>query len=249
MFNVVSPLRASKDLPYMGIRSRTRLFDDSRQLAVLGSGAWRCRRRTGGRRSSSNDRLWTGSSSQPVAAVSARRVVIKERQPFRAGARADPATDLVDRLGFIRGEPSGDSCWRVGMTEMESELNVSPGPVCVITRLEFPTPITLLRARLMFGRLRRLATGIDGFLYARCCIENPKVLMLLSIWDSELSMIKFTTLEEHVQASRWTIFAKGQVWSAVFEHRGVSSRTRGWLGRTYQWRPTVAAESVSAPDA
>lgn len=101
----------------------------------------------------------------------------------------------------------------------------------------------------MFSRLRRLATGIDGFLYARCYIDSAKVLMLLSIWDSEVSMITFTTLEEHVQASRWTIFAKGTVWSSVFEHRGVSSRTRGWIGGSQRWRPTVAADPVRDSDA
>lgn len=130
------------------------------------------------------------------------------------------------------------------MTIMKDDASAScsPGPICVVTRLEFPTALSLVRARWMFGRLRRLARKIDGFLYARCSIENPRVLVLLSIWDSEFSMINFTTLEEHVQASRWTIFAGGKVWSAVFEHRGVSSRTRGWLGRTHQWRPTVGRE-------
>jgi hypothetical protein len=126
--------------------------------------------------------------------------------------------------------------------EPDQPASMSTGPICVVTRLEFRTPLALWRARLMFGRLRHLATRIDGFLYARCSIENPRVLTLVSIWASEFSMINFTTLEEHVAAARWTAFAKAQVWSAVFEHRGVSSMTQGWIGRTDQWRPTLAAD-------
>lgn len=53
--------------------------------------------------------------------------------------------------------------------------------------------------------------------------------MTVSIWDSEFSMINFTTLSEHVEAVRWTLRAKADVWSGVFEHVESPRSPRGGL--------------------
>lgn len=92
-----------------------------------------------------------------------------------------------------------------------------------MTRLTFNGPYALLCARRKFVQLHRLAKQIDGFLYARSSTEGLRTLMTMSMWDSEFSVINFTTLNEHVEAVRWTIRAKADVWSGMFEHRTAGS--------------------------
>ena len=61
--------------------------------------------------------------------------------------------------------------------------------------------------------------------------------MFISLWQDQLSLLQFTTLEAHVQAVRWTIRREGQIWSGVFRLTGTSSMSKPWIGTIRQWEP------------
>ena len=131
---------------------------------------------------------------------------------------------------------------------------MSPGspaePVCVVTRITFGRWRTLPGAILRFRRLRRLGhSTIPGLLEAHLRIRGNATLMFVSVWQDELSLLQFTTLEQHVQAVRWTIRKQGQIWSGVFRLVGTSSMSKPWVGTIRQWEPlTTPAESVAADE-
>jgi heme-degrading monooxygenase HmoA len=92
--------------------------------------------------------------------------------------------------------------------------------VCVITRIRFRSFVTAARAWWKFRRLRRAANGMSGLAEALVRVDGRTGLLFVSIWDSEQSMLSFTSLAEHVDAVRWTIAKEGVVWSGVFDLRG-----------------------------
>lgn len=96
----------------------------------------------------------------------------------------------------------------------------------------------------MFRHLIALAGGVDGFVLARRVLPQPKVLVIISLWRSEQAMIRFTGLEEHVNASRWTLKVGARIWSAVFDARGGSSMSQGWIGELEPW---ITRELASRP--
>ena len=108
-------------------------------------------------------------------------------------------------------------------------------PVCVLTRLEFHSLRHWFRAVLMFRHLVALAGGVDGSVLARRALPEWNVLVIISLWKSEQAMIRFTGLEEHVNASRWTLKVGARVWSAVFDARGASSMSQGWIADLDPW--------------
>jgi hypothetical protein len=62
-------------------------------------------------------------------------------------------------------------------------------------------------------------------------------MMIFSLWQDELALIQFTTLEAHVNAVRWTIRNNGQVWSGIFRLTGTSSMSTPWIGTIRHWEP------------
>ena len=121
------------------------------------------------------------------------------------------------------------------------------GPVCVVTRLEFPSLPSSVMAALRYLRLRRVARRrIDGLLNTWMRWSLSSAVLFVSLWKDENSLLAFTTLEEHVDAVRWVIRANGRVWSGVFELAGTSSMSQGWLGWTGRWRPRSWRDPESA---
>jgi hypothetical protein len=113
-------------------------------------------------------------------------------------------------------------------------------PLCVVTRLEFPRLPKSMAATLRFWRLRRVARRrIDGLVRTWVRWSLPSTVYFVSIWEDENSLLTFTTLEEHVEAVRWVIRARGRVWSGVFELTGTSSMSQGWIGSIERWKPRV----------
>jgi heme-degrading monooxygenase HmoA len=111
-------------------------------------------------------------------------------------------------------------------------------PVCVVTRITFGRWWSLLGAIRRFRRLRRLGRReIPGFVDAHLRIRSGATLMFVSLWRDELALLQFTTLDAHVNAVRWAIRHKGEVWSGVFRLAGTSSMSKPWIGTIRQWEP------------
>jgi len=124
-------------------------------------------------------------------------------------------------------------------------------PVCVVTRITFGRWRSLPGAILRFRRLRRLGhSTVPGLLEAHLRIRGNATLMFVSVWQDELSLLQFTTLEAHVQAVRWTIRKQGRIWSGVFRLAGTSSMSKPWIGTVRQWEPLTgsATERVAAEE-
>jgi hypothetical protein len=113
-------------------------------------------------------------------------------------------------------------------------------PVCVVTRITFARWRSVPGAIRRFRRLRRVGRGtIPGFVDAHLRIRGGATLIFFSLWQNELALLQFTTLEAHVNAVRWTIRNKGQVWSGIFRLTGTSSMSKPWIGTIRQWEPLV----------
>ena len=124
-------------------------------------------------------------------------------------------------------------------------------PVCVVTRITFGSWWSLPGAVRRFRRLRRRGLRtIPGLLDVHLRIRRNATLMIFSLWQDELALLQFTTLEAHVKAVRWTIRKEGQIWSGVFRLTGTSSMSKPWIGTIRQWEPLAPspAERVAADE-
>ena len=111
-------------------------------------------------------------------------------------------------------------------------------PVCVVTRITFARWRSVPAAIRRFRRLQRLGRKtIPGLVEAHVRVGKGATVTIVSLWQDELALIRFTTLEAHVQAVRWTIRHKGQVWSGVFRLTGTSSMSVPWIGTIRHWEP------------
>jgi hypothetical protein len=116
-------------------------------------------------------------------------------------------------------------------------------PVCVVTRITFGSWRSLPGAILRFRRLRRTGRRtIPGLIDAHLHLRGKATLMFVSLWEDELALLQFTTLEAHVNAVRWTIRKEGQIWSGVFRLTGTSSMSKPWIGTIRQWEPLTSSE-------
>ena len=115
----------------------------------------------------------------------------------------------------------------------------SPGePICVVTRITFGSWWSLLGAIRRFRRLRRIGRRtVPGLLETHLRIRSNATLMFISLWQNELALLQFTTLDAHSNAVRWTIRKEGQVWSGVFRLVGTSSMSKPWIGTIRHWEP------------
>jgi hypothetical protein len=124
-------------------------------------------------------------------------------------------------------------------------------PVCVVTRITFGSWWSLPGAVRRFRRLRRRGLRtIPGLLDVHLRIRRNATLMIFSLWQDELALLQFTTLEAHVNAVRWTIRKEGKIWSGVFRLTGTSSMSKPWIGTIRQWEPLASspAERVAADE-
>jgi hypothetical protein len=111
-------------------------------------------------------------------------------------------------------------------------------PVCVVTRITFGRWRSVPGAIRRFRRLQRLGRKeIPGLVDAHVRVGRGATVTITSLWQDELALIRFTTLEAHVQAVRWTIRHQGQVWSGVFRLTGTSSMSVPWIGTIRHWEP------------
>jgi hypothetical protein len=111
-------------------------------------------------------------------------------------------------------------------------------PVCVVTRITFRRRRSLPGAMFRFRRLRRIGRRtIPGLVDVHLRIRRDATLMIISLWQDELALLQFTTLEAHVTAVRWTIRNDGQVWSGIFRLTGTSSMSKPWIGTIRHWEP------------
>ena len=126
---------------------------------------------------------------------------------------------------------------------MERGRLISPEePVCVVTRITFAKWRSVPGAIRRFRRLQRLGgKEIPGLVEAHVRVGRGATVTIVSLWQDELALIRFTTLEAHVQAVRWTISHKGEVWSGVFRLTGTSSMSVPWIGTIRHWEPLQAA--------
>ena len=124
-------------------------------------------------------------------------------------------------------------------------------PICVVTKITFRRWWSLPGAVLRFRRLRRLGRKtIPGLLEVHLRIGRKATLTFISLWQDELALLQFTTLEAHSNAVRWTIRKEGQIWSGVFRLTGTSSMSKPWIGTIRQWEPLTRppAETVAADE-
>jgi hypothetical protein len=131
------------------------------------------------------------------------------------------------------------------------DLTSPEEPICVVTRIIFGRWSSLAGAVLRFRRLRRIGLRtIPGLLDVHVRIGRNATLTIISLWQDELALLQFTTLESHVNAVRWTIRKKGEIWSGIFRLTGTSSMSKPWIGTIRHWEPlaTSSAESVAVDE-
>ena len=124
-------------------------------------------------------------------------------------------------------------------------------PICVVTKITFGRWWSLPGAILRFRRLRRIGRRtIPGLLEVHLRIGRRATLTFISLWQDELALLQFTTLESHVNAVRWTIRKEGQIWSGIFRLAGTSSMSKPWIGTIRHWEPLAPppAERVAADE-
>jgi heme-degrading monooxygenase HmoA len=121
-------------------------------------------------------------------------------------------------------------------------------PVCVVTRIIFGRWRALPGAIRRFRRLRRIGRKtVPGFVDAHLRIRGGATLFFVSLWEDEMALIRFTTLEAHVNAVRWTIRNHGEIWSGVFRLDGTSSMSKPWIGTVRQWEPLTPSRVGGGP--
>ena len=117
-------------------------------------------------------------------------------------------------------------------------------PVCVVTRITFGRWRVVPAAILRFRRLHRIGRKtIPGLVDAHIRVRGSATVLISSLWQDELALLQFTTLDAHVNAVRWTIRQKGQVWSGVFRLTGTSSMSKPWIGTIRHWKPLGPSRS------
>jgi hypothetical protein len=124
-------------------------------------------------------------------------------------------------------------------------------PICVVTKITFGRWWSLPGAVLRFRRLRRIGRRtIPGLVDVHLRFGRKATLMIISLWQDELALLQFTTLESHVNAVRWTIRKEGQIWSGIFRLTGTSSMSRPWIGTIRHWEPLAPspAERVAVDE-
>jgi hypothetical protein len=117
-------------------------------------------------------------------------------------------------------------------------------PVCVVTKIRFGKWLSIPGAVLRFRKLNRIGRReIPGLVEAHVRIRGDATLLIVSIWENELALVRFTTLDAHVDAVRWTIRKQGEIWSGVFRLTGTSSMSKPWIGTIRQWQPLAMTQA------
>jgi hypothetical protein len=122
-------------------------------------------------------------------------------------------------------------------------------PVCVVTRISFRSWWSLPGAIRRFRRLRRIGRKtVPGLVEVHLRVRRDATLLFVSVWENQLALLRFTTLNEHSNAVRWTIRKQARVWSGLFRLDGTSSMSKPWIGTIRHWEPVAPAESVTVDE-
>jgi hypothetical protein len=121
-------------------------------------------------------------------------------------------------------------------------LSPAEEPVCVVTRITFPGWLSLPGGLVRFRKLRRMARRIPGLVETHVRVRGNATLLIVSVWENQLALLRFTTLDEHSNAIRWTIRKQAKVWSGVFRLAGTSSMSKPWIGTVRHWEPLAPSE-------
>jgi hypothetical protein len=117
-------------------------------------------------------------------------------------------------------------------------------PVCVVTRIKLGKWRSIPGAFVRFRKLNRIGRRtIPGLVEAHVRIRAGATLLIVSIWENELALVQFTTLDAHVDAVRWTIRQQGEIWSGVFRLTGTSSMSKPWIGTIRHWEPLAVTQA------
>lgn len=129
-----------------------------------------------------------------------------------------------------------------------SDAALSPEePVCVVTRIRLGKWRSIPGGVFRFRKLHRIGRReIPGLVEAHVRIRSGATLLIVSIWENELALIRFTTLEAHVEAVRWTIRKQGKIWSGVFALLGTSSMSKPWIGSIRHWQPIAMSQGAAS---
>lgn len=126
----------------------------------------------------------------------------------------------------------------------DAAVNGADEPVCVVTRIQFGKWRAIPGAFSRFRKLHRIGRReIPGLVEAHVRVRSGATLLIVSIWENELALIRFTTLDAHVNAVRWTIRQHGEIWSGVFRLTGTSSMSKPWIGTVRQWQPAAVTQA------
>jgi hypothetical protein len=135
----------------------------------------------------------------------------------------------------------------VVVSDVAAERLSPDEPVCVVTRIRFGKWRSIPSAVFRFRRLNRIGRRqVPGLVEAHVRIRSDATLLIVSIWENELALIRFTTLHAHVNAVRWSIRKQGEVWSGVFALVGTSSMSKPWIGTIRHWQPLAMSQAASS---
>ena len=157
-----------------------------------------------------------------AAAVIAQRVAPASETPglglLRVARPVRLASDALLGIGFDRDRPDLGSAVVVGDL---AAADVAGEPICVVTRITFGTWWSLPGAVRRFRRLRRVGRWtIPGPGRRAPADPGDATLLIVSLWQDELALLQFTTLDSHVKAVRWTIRKQGRSGRESFGSRG-----------------------------
>lgn len=115
--------------------------------------------------------------------------------------------------------------------------NAEPSPLsledfrAVVTRIECPNFLLYVRAFLAFVELRRLARKSGGLVDIALLRRRPRVLIIVSYWESPVAIMRFNNLIAHITTVNWLYGSGARVWSARLRIEGTA-----FMSRTAVWR-------------
>ena len=109
-------------------------------------------------------------------------------------------------------------------------MDLTGKPVIAITRIQLKRAWFLIPALTKYRRLYREAAGDPGFLRGQICIADWRTAVNVSVWQDELSMLRWSGTSVHIDAVRWTYSVASEVWSAVCRLHYASPSARSWSG-------------------
>ena len=102
--------------------------------------------------------------------------------------------------------------------------------LCIVTRMQFRRPWTILFAYRYYRRIVRNFRHVKGLLRTAFAVESPRVCLIFSIWENEDAIPRWDN-QEHVAAVHWAFRHSVEIWSTEWQLNGISQRM-DWGGET-----------------